>query len=102
MRYPAVVSDLRAGRRRDGAPWVDTATPVLSWRTECRAPGWQQASAEVRITWLDDDDTTELAVLDGPESIGVAWPFRPLRSRERSRLEVTTTGSDGGRAEPEV
>jgi alpha-L-rhamnosidase len=37
--------------------------------------------------------------LDGPASIGVPWPFRPLRSRERARVEVTTAGTDGGRAE---
>src|SRR3954447_18676048 len=97
---PATVTDLRAGRRRDGAPWVDTGTPVLSWRTETSAPGWQQASAWARITWLDDDGATEAVEVPGAEAVGVRGPFRPLRSGERARLEVTTTGEDGGEAEP--
>src|SRR5690348_1812449 len=96
----AAVADLRIGHRRDGVPWIDTSTPVPSWRTEMPEPGWQQARARLRITWLDEDDATEVVDLRGPESIGVAWPFRPLRSRERARVEVTTTGEDGGTAEP--
>ena len=98
--HPAVVADLRAGRRRDGALWVDTATPILSWRTETQAPGWQQASTSLRITWLDRDRDPETVALSGPESVCVPWPFEPLESRERVRLEVSTTGIDGTPSEP--
>ena len=99
--HPSVaVADLRAGRRRDGARWIDTANPTLSWRTETDAPGWRQASADVRITWLDRDQETETVTLHGPDSVGVPWPCRPLDSRERVQLEVRTTGVDGISAEP--
>jgi alpha-L-rhamnosidase len=100
MHTAIAVADLRAGRRRDGAPWVEDAQPILSWRTETSALGWQQASATVRITWPHQGDGTEEVHVDGPESVCVAWPFRPLRSRERARLEVTTTSADGVAAEP--
>ncbi|WP_198653853.1 alpha-L-rhamnosidase [Actinocorallia populi] len=96
----AVVSDLRAGRRRDGASWTDGAAPAVSWRTDTPAPGWRQASARLTLTRPDDGGRTETVDLDGGDSVCVPWPFRPLRSRERVLLQVSTTGSDGVRSEP--
>ncbi|GGR68448.1 alpha-L-rhamnosidase [Streptomyces humidus] len=95
----AVVSDLRVGRRRDGAPWTDRPDPAVSWRTDTSAPGWRQASARITVTWLDEDGRTESADHEGDDCLFVRWPFRPLRSRERVRLEVSATGHDGVRAE---
>ncbi|MGY1735780.1 family 78 glycoside hydrolase catalytic domain [Geodermatophilus sp. SYSU D00684] len=89
------VTDLRAGRRRDGAPWTDSATPLLSWRTETAAPGWDQAAASVTVTWADRGGGRETVALAGPDCVGVPWPFAPLRSRERVVVEVATTGTDG-------
>ncbi|MGY1812352.1 family 78 glycoside hydrolase catalytic domain [Blastococcus sp. SYSU D00820] len=97
----STVADLRAGRRRDGVPWTDTATPVLSWRTETSAPGWQQAAATVTVTRLDRGGAREVVELPGGESVGVPWPAAPLRSRERVAVEVTTTGTDGTRSRPQ-
>ena len=97
--YLATVSDLRIGRRRDGAPWVDSASPILSWRTETEAPGWQQAGARLRLTRLDSGDE-EIVDLRTADSVSVPWPFQPLESRERAQLEVTTTGEDGSTGAP--
>ncbi|SDO70343.1 alpha-L-rhamnosidase [Klenkia soli] len=91
---PRVV-DLRAGRRRDGVRWVDGPAPVLSWRTADGPPGWVQSRAELRVTWLDDGGSTGTATASGPVSTGIAWPWRPLRSRERVRIEVVTAAVDG-------
>ncbi|GAB3309291.1 glycoside hydrolase family 78 protein [Geodermatophilus aquaeductus] len=97
---PPAVTDLRAGRRRDGAPWADSATPVLSWRTATTAPGWDQASATLTVTRPDRDGAPESVELSGPDCVCVPWPFAPLRSRERVLLEVATTGTDGVPAAP--
>ncbi|MGY1625009.1 family 78 glycoside hydrolase catalytic domain [Geodermatophilus sp. SYSU D00965] len=100
MPDPATVRDLRGGRRRDGAPWVDSATPLLSWRTETTAPDWDQASASVAVTWLDRENSPETVELAGPDCVAVPWPFPPLRSGERVRVQVTTVGTDGVTAAP--
>ncbi len=87
------VVDLRAGRRRDGAPWADGSAPVLSWRTTGTPDGWVQAGAHLVLTRADG--STEEHRVTGPVSAQAAWPFAPLRSRERVELAVTTTGRDG-------
>src|SRR5690625_6300316 len=75
------VSAVRVERRRDGAV-APTPTPRLSWTTETDVPGWQQSSAEVRL------DGDQVAVIDGPDSVLVDWPFEPLTPHGRHTLEV--------------
>src|SRR4051794_39588498 len=92
--HPARVADLRLGRRHDDQPWLASATPAISWRTETDEPGWQQGSATVRIHWLDHQ-LVETFHVDGADSVAVAWPGRPLAPRERVRVEGATRGPDG-------
>ena len=75
------VSAVRVERRRDGA-FTPTPTPRLTWTTETDEPDWQQSSAEVRL------DGDQVAVLDGPDSVLVDWPFEPLAPHGRHTLEV--------------
>jgi alpha-L-rhamnosidase len=68
--------------------------PRLSWRVRTRAPGWQQASYEVRASGAV---TGNVSVHSG-ESVLAPWPFAPLRSRERVAVQVRVTGTDGSRS----
>ncbi|GAA2135439.1 family 78 glycoside hydrolase catalytic domain [Glycomyces algeriensis] len=85
------VHGLRAEYRTD-APFVGTSRPRLSWKTATTATNWTQASAE--IEWRRGD-TTETARVEDAESVFVAWPFAPLRARERGALRVRVRGADG-------
>ena len=71
----ARVADLRVGRRRDGAPWTDGATPPVSWRTATVATGWTQVSARLRLT--RGDGAVQEHVVDGPDAVLLPWPFPP-------------------------
>lgn len=82
------VSTVRIERRRDVAA-APTPTPRLSWTIDSDERGWQQRSAEIR---LDGDQT---AVLDGPRSVLVDWPFAPLAAHSRHTVQVRVVG-DGG------
>ncbi len=95
---PARVADLRVGRRRDGAPWTDGATPPVSWRTATDATGWAQVAARLRLT--RGDGAVQEHLVEGGDSVLLPWPFPPLRARERVTLGVTTTGSDGLASRP--
>ncbi|MFE7404755.1 family 78 glycoside hydrolase catalytic domain [Isoptericola sp. NPDC057559] len=69
-----------------GAPeaGIGTATPRLSW-TRSGGAG-EQTAVELRLR--TSDGGTGTARLGGPEQVLVAWPFRPLRSRERVQVQV--------------
>ncbi|ADD42552.1 alpha-L-rhamnosidase [Stackebrandtia nassauensis] len=84
------VHALRAEYRTDSA-FVGTDRPRLSWKTATTAPDWTQRGAE--IEWRRESDST-VARVDGRDSVLVAWPFEPLRPRERGQLRVRVDGSD--------
>jgi alpha-L-rhamnosidase len=84
---PPHVQTLRAGYRHDTGVVADP-TPALTWTTAADAHPWVQRSAE--LEWRG---TT--VVLEGRESVLVAWPFAPLLPRERGELRVRVTGDDG-------
>ncbi len=83
----SLISSFRAELRDDTA-FVATATPRLSWTVQSPAPGWVQASAEVRAG-------DEVVAIDGAESSLVAWPFAPLQSGESRTVCVKATALDG-------
>ena len=92
---PAVVVDvteLHAEYRRDGSPFIATARPRLSWRTETDTPGWRQTAAELRVSRPDGVASHRF---DGSESVLVDWPFHELGTRERADVEVRVWGPGG-------
>ncbi|MEN2740868.1 family 78 glycoside hydrolase catalytic domain [Microbacterium sp. X-17] len=91
MRPGAVVDRLRAELRDDSAA-VATPTPRLTWTVVSDEPGWVQRSAELR-----SGDRT--VVLDGPDSVLVAWPFAPLAAGASCDVAARVTAEDGRRTE---
>jgi alpha-L-rhamnosidase len=83
------VERLRAEYRRSPALGIGEAAPRLSWITTTPAPGWAQAAFEIEV------DGEALARVEGDESVFVAWPAPPLRSREERRVRVRVWGPDG-------
>ena len=73
---------------RDDTTYVATPTPRLSWTVATDAPGWVQASAELR-------SGDESVVLEGRDSVLVAWPFPPLAARETREVRVRATSVSG-------
>jgi alpha-L-rhamnosidase len=63
---------------------IGEPAPRLSWVTHAPA-GWVQYGAELRFA---TPDGVETRAVEGAESVLVAWPFEPLRSRERGELSV--------------
>ena len=88
------ITELRVEHARD-ALGIGTPCPRLSWMVATASKDWRQAGYELEITWPDGKvrDTTDL-VRSG-DSVFVAWPFRPLVSRERSAIRVRVWGIDG-------
>jgi alpha-L-rhamnosidase len=86
------VKSVRAELRTDSDD-IATPTPRLSWTTLSEAPEWTQLRAELR---LDDGSR---AIVEGAESVLVPWPFPPLAPRERRRLQVRVSGTDGSASE---
>jgi alpha-L-rhamnosidase len=90
-----IVRDLRAEHRRD-ALGIGAARPRLSWRTETDADGWWQAAYDVEC--VGPEREAAIATIESDESVLVAWPFAPLRSRERVDVRVRVRGSDDSRS----
>jgi alpha-L-rhamnosidase len=85
------VTSVRVGLRRD-EPVATEPRPRLQWRVETDVAPWVQRSAEIE---LHVGETTRTHLHTSAESVAVAWPFDPLAPRERVRLRVRVTGSDG-------
>ncbi|WP_254773965.1 alpha-L-rhamnosidase N-terminal domain-containing protein [Microbacterium sp. cf046] len=83
----AAIARFRA-ELRDDTSAVATSMPRLTWTVESTEPGWVQAFAELRSDGRD-------VRLDGPDSVLVDWPFRPLAEREIRRVAVRATSTEG-------
>jgi alpha-L-rhamnosidase len=70
---------------------IGTPTPRLSWRITA-GPGWRQVAWQAQCVRAAG---TETATGGGDEQVLVAWPFEPLRSRERAEVRVRVQGPDG-------
>ncbi|MGA1837775.1 family 78 glycoside hydrolase catalytic domain [Herbiconiux sp. 11R-BC] len=87
------VDRVRIGRDPLSA-WSPDAAPALGWMTGGDVEDWRQESAELRL--VSTDSGLERGVrLAGRASVDVAWPFPPLRPRERVELSVRVRGEDG-------
>ncbi|HEU4329431.1 MAG TPA: glycoside hydrolase family 78 protein [Roseiflexaceae bacterium] len=90
----AAVAELRFEHRRD-ALGIGSAQPRLSWVVEAAAPGWQQAGYALELRGADGGLRAETGRIEADESHLVAWPFAPLRSRERAAVRVRVWSTDG-------
>ena len=61
-------------------------SPRLSWQIESDDPGFHVAASEVEV--VHDDGRTEVARIDGPEQVLVAWPFEVLLSRAKAAVRA--------------
>ncbi len=73
---------------------IGKAAPRLSWSTETDIPGWRQRAYELRIAVADGPEFST-GVVDSSDSVLVAWPAPPLRSRELRTIRVRVIGTDG-------
>jgi alpha-L-rhamnosidase len=74
---------------------VGTAAPRLSWLTETASRNWHQAAYEARLLREDGSLRATTGQVASAESVLVAWPFAPLRSRKQVAVAVRVWGEDG-------
>ena len=60
---------------------IGIAEPRISWRTETAHRGWRQARYEIEVDGV-------VHAREGGDSVLVAWPAAPLKSRQRSSVRV--------------
>ncbi|MGO3885954.1 MAG: alpha-L-rhamnosidase N-terminal domain-containing protein, partial [Mycetocola sp.] len=90
------VADLRV-TAPGSLPFVASATPALSWRTQTEIADWVQSSALITIR---RDGGERSVTVDGAQSLSVAWPDEPLAAYERALVRVSVRGTDGSESEP--
>ena len=71
---------------------IGEATPRISWKTSAPA-GWTQHAYQIEV--IRAGEVVRPAWVTSRESVLVAWPFEPLRSRERVDIRVRVRGADG-------
>ncbi len=74
---------------------IGAARPRLSWVIETDRPGWLQVAYEVAVLAPEGHVRDSTGRVSSGESVVVAWPFAPLRSRERVSVRVRVWGDDG-------
>ncbi len=74
---------------------IGAARPRLSWVIETDRPGWLQVAYEVAVLAPEGHVRDSTGRVSSGESVLVAWPFAPLRSRERVSVRVRVWGDDG-------
>jgi alpha-L-rhamnosidase len=82
---------------------LGTAQPRLSWQIESVQPGWRQAAYALRVNNADGTRYDETGQIHSDQSILVAWPFAPLRSRQQISIQVKvwdTTGQESAWSTP--
>lgn len=87
------VAELHAEYHHRRALGIGEPTPRLTWISTTDVPGWLQSGYELEI---DGVSTGRIA---SGESVFVAWPAAPLRSRSTHRVRVRVWGTDGSQSE---
>ena len=97
METTPTATRVRFEHHAPGRLGTGEATPRLSWQVAEAAPGYRQRAARVEVTLSLPGQAPETSehVLDGPEQVLVAWPARPLRSRERASVRVQVADDAG-------
>ncbi|GAA3639998.1 glycoside hydrolase family 78 protein [Microbacterium awajiense] len=88
---PPTITRLRAEQVLPGEV-LGEPRPRLSWMLDGGDPHFRQDRFEVELTARSG---VELYRGHGSENVLVAWPFRPLSSRESARVRVRCGSSDG-------
>ena len=90
MSAAVSVSSVRFEHHEDGRLGIGESAPRLSWRYDEAPTGYVQTGVdiEVSIERPGFDPEVSLHRHAGPEQVLVAWPARPLRSRERVTVRV--------------
>lgn len=89
------VARVSVGVRRHGVI-VESPRPSLGWIVESDAADWRQRGATIELTTSAGVSVHEHA---SDESVAVAWPFPPLRARERGSIRVRVRGENGDESE---
>ncbi|PUB27679.1 alpha-L-rhamnosidase [Promicromonospora sp. AC04] len=90
MTQPAV--DAPTFEHHREALGIGESAPRVSWVVTRAPDGWRQVRAELE---LELDGRRQTRMVDGVESVLVAWPFEALRSREGATVRVRAWGADG-------
>jgi alpha-L-rhamnosidase len=94
----AKVADLRFEHLRETIG-MGVAKPRLSWTAEASAPGWRQNAYELEAERGKAGERESSGRIASAESVLVAWPFAPLRSREGVAVRARLWGPDGAATE---
>ncbi|WP_020014977.1 family 78 glycoside hydrolase catalytic domain [Promicromonospora sukumoe] len=76
---------------------IGERTPRLSWRVLSAPEAWRQTAYRVDV---ERDGTTTSHEVQGQDQVLVAWPGRPLRSRDVAVVRVAVRGADGAWSDP--
>ncbi|KAJ6127660.1 hypothetical protein N7523_003272 [Penicillium sp. IBT 18751x] len=77
---------------------IGITEPRISWRflaSPSTVSGWEQYAYDIEINY-PPGSKAEVHHVDSEESVLVAWPTKPLRSREHARVRVRAYGSTRG------
>ncbi|WP_376796408.1 family 78 glycoside hydrolase catalytic domain [Thermogemmatispora sp.] len=77
---------------------IGTPRPRLSWQVETALANWHQAAYELEAYEESGRLWASSGLVRSGESHLVAWPFPPLRSRQRLAVRVRVEGGDGSRS----
>jgi alpha-L-rhamnosidase len=93
LENSATIESIRFEHHPDGFA-IGLAAPRLSWTVA--APGeWQQTAYEIELQSPDGERRETTGRVASSESVLVAWPFAPLKSRETVRVRVRAWAGDG-------
>jgi alpha-L-rhamnosidase len=87
------ISAVRFEHYRD-AFGIGADRPRLSWIAETDQRGWRQAGYEIECYDADGALRASTGRIDSDQSVLAAWPWQPLRSRERLAVRVRVWGVD--------
>lgn len=72
----------------DGLPFASSPTPAVSWKIRSASDAWKQNAYEILFTSGDEENSQTTGKIVSDESIFLAWPFQPLKSRQQGVLKV--------------
>src|SRR5512145_2584463 len=87
------IVDLKFEHLRE-ALGVGVANPRLSWITATDTNNWRQSGYEIEVYLPDGTLLDNTGLVKSGDSVLVAWPFKPLMSRERRLVRVRAWGFD--------
>lgn len=92
MTTTTSVTRVRVEQVRSG-DMLRVSHPRLSWSIDTSDPDFRAVRYEAELTLAG---VTSSAVVEGDESVLVAWPFEPLVSRDEGTLRLRVGSADGG------